>query len=385
MLSYRLDDISKGFANVSKNTSSNTYTFDYPCESYSDCTDYVISFPPGVYKFELYGASGGSFPGMVSSYQYSDGTCTKSEIVSAYHGNTHCIADGSRGGAGGHISGIISLSHRLTSYATIGGRGNYSYTQKYCDVESDFYLDNMIKGGYGGGGYASNCYYSEKINRAGSGGGQTAVKFHKNDLWHRVIVAGAGGGSDNYHVDRINQGEDDGSGGAGGGSVAQGYWYSHQYTDERMASAVSGFTFGSGESAQRDKSKNPNGVTVSRGSDDRPGSGAGWFGGFAGHDGNGGAGGGSSFVLTNENIEELSQKTLTAHDTFYNNPITAEYGFTAKAGYKFSEVKTVPGIWDENGRLIVTVLDFISLPSCNMICFVRIHDFLFFFLFLDTK
>ena len=215
MLSYRLENTSKGNANVAYDQHNNAYTFQYPCTSYSYCTDYVVSLTPGVYKFELYGASGGSYPGVISTYKFSDGNCTDPEIVSKYHGNTHCTFNGSRGGAGGYISGIITISHRLTAFITIGGQGNYSRTADSCTEESDFYLQNMIKGGYGGGGFASNCYAF-----SGSGGGQTAVKFHKNDLWHRVIVAGAGGGSDNYQTnDPNNELSDDGSGGAGGLSL----------------------------------------------------------------------------------------------------------------------------------------------------------------------
>ncbi|EAX92530.1 hypothetical protein TVAG_146260 [Trichomonas vaginalis G3] len=385
MLSYRLDNPSKGDANVTRTPDGNSYIFQYPCKSYSDCTDYVVSFLPGVYKFELYGSSGGSYPGIISTYKNPDGNCIDAQIVQAHNGNTHCLTNGSRGGTGGYISGIITISHRLTSYVTIGGQGNYSYTQKSCDWESDFYPEKMIKGGYGGGGYASNCYIEDGVGRTGSGGGHTAVKFHKNDLWHRVIVAGAGGGSDNFQFGPWNEDADDGSSGAGGGFIAQGYWKAHNYIDERLANSTFGFTFGSGESAQKDWSKNPDGVQVVGGLDDRPGAGAGWFGGFACHDGNCGAGGGSSFALTRDNIEELSQKEFTAHDTFYNNPITQKYGFSSKDGYKFSEVKTVSCIWEGNGRLIVTVIDPIIYPSCNIIYFVQNHNFLFIFLFFDPK
>ncbi|EAY19621.1 hypothetical protein TVAG_228840 [Trichomonas vaginalis G3] len=79
----------------------------------------------------------------------------------------------------------------------------------------------MIKGGYGGGGNAFSFYADDGNYGSGSGGGQTAVKFVSNDLWHRVIVAGAGGGSDNYfYADSYNS-YDDGSGGSGGGLTAQ--------------------------------------------------------------------------------------------------------------------------------------------------------------------
>ena len=34
------------------------YSFEYPCESYSECTPYEITFSPGFYFLDIYGASG---------------------------------------------------------------------------------------------------------------------------------------------------------------------------------------------------------------------------------------------------------------------------------------------------------------------------------------
>ena len=107
-----------------------------------------------------------------------------------------------------------------------------------------------------------------------------------------MIVSGAGGGSDNDHISTTFKGNDDGSGGAGGGFVAQGYWLNGQYQDKRLANSTFGFTFGSGESAQAIKSLNKLGVQNADGGHDRAGAGAGWFGGFSGQNGNAGAGGG---------------------------------------------------------------------------------------------
>ena len=108
-------------------------------------------------------------------------------------------------------------------------------------------------------------------------------------------MAGAGGGFDNAFTYGIT---DDGSGGSGGGFTAQGYWDDGVMNSSRLANSTFGFTFGSGESAQKDGSKNPYGVQSGSGYQDRPGSGSGWFGGFAGHNGNGGSGGGSSVSYT---------------------------------------------------------------------------------------
>ena len=135
------------------------------------------------------------------------------------NGNTSCKLVTSCGGAGGFISGIITLSRKITAFATRGGKGVYEYKYRIID---DFDVNHMIKGGYGGGGATFNHYGADYNYGSGSGGGQTAVKFLSNDLWHRVIVSGAGGGSDNVYPTETLKGTDDGSGGAGGGFVGQG-------------------------------------------------------------------------------------------------------------------------------------------------------------------
>ncbi|EAY19625.1 hypothetical protein TVAG_228880 [Trichomonas vaginalis G3] len=240
----------------------------------------------------------------------------------------------------------------------------------------------MIKGGYGGGGYSFNYFLADDDYGAGSGGGQTAVKFLSNDLWHRVIVAGAGGGSDNINpIDTYNR-RNDGSGGSGGGFTAQGYWADGVLNSEKLANSTYGFTFGSGESAQKEGSKNPNGVTSGINGVDKSGSGSGWFGGFAGHNGDGGSGGGSSWALSKNAI--IPQGNITATDSFYNLNDSRPYSFSLADGYLFSDVKTYPGIWEGNGRLVITILDSIIYPSCVSINRSHFSYFLLFILFFET-
>ena len=197
---------------------------------------------------------------------------------------------------------------------------------------------------------------------SGSGGGQTAVKFLQNDLWHRVIVSGAGGGSDNVNVpDNYNK-TDDGSGGSGGGFIGQGYWLNGTLNSLRLANSTFGFTFGSGESAQEEGSKNLNGVSPGFEYSDRAGAGSGWFGGFASHNGNSGSGGGSSWALCANAI--IPQGSIPAKGSFWMENESHPYSFSLNDGYIFSDVKTFPGIWDGNGRLVITILDSIVYPSC---------------------
>ncbi|EAY22738.1 WAG22 antigen precursor, putative [Trichomonas vaginalis G3] len=212
----------------------------------------------------------------------------------------------------------------------------------------------MIKGGYGGGGSAANWYPSPIIYGAGSGGGQTAVKFEKNTLWHRVIVSGGGGGSDNYYETDLIGKMDDGSGGAGGGFSGQGFWIDGEYVSTKLATSSSGFTFGNGESAQRYGSKNEKGFKPEKGDSDRPGAGAGWFGGFAGHHGNGGAGGGSSSALSSDAY--IPEDLITAYDNNYEEFESHYYEFNKQSGYLFQNVVSYPGVWEGNGKLVITVL-----------------------------
>lgn len=206
----------------------------------------------------------------------------------------------------------------------------------------------MIRGGYGGGGSSSNW----KWGGSGSGGGQTALKFIENDLWHRVIISGGGGGTDNDIGTPFQ--EDDGSGGAGGGLTAQGYWIDGVYNDKKLANSTFGFAFRSGEAAQLDGSKNKFGVQQGVGQSDRSGSGGGWYGGFASHNGNGGSGGGSSWILSQDAI--IPQGSIEARNEFYEYIDNKPYAFDKKSGYLFYNVYHEPGVWSGNGKMIVSMI-----------------------------
>ena len=61
--SYLLNSSVK-YAKLNVKHENNSYIFEYPCVNYYECTYYVFEMQPGIYKFELYGASGGSGSGM---------------------------------------------------------------------------------------------------------------------------------------------------------------------------------------------------------------------------------------------------------------------------------------------------------------------------------
>lgn len=323
-------------------SSRKVYTFSYPCSSTHECHDFEFSITPGIYRFELYGASGDGFDGRISSYTISKNKCINHSIVELVHGNTECVIQNSRAGAGGYVAGTIKIYQTIKAYATIGGKGEFGHKIHGANSPDNYLIENRIRGGYGLGGSNSNSEW----DGCGSGGGQTALKFIENDLWHRVIVSGGGGGSDNSYGTPF--GEDDGSGGAGGGLTAQGYWVNGVYNDSRLANWTFGFTFGSGEAAQINSSKNTlYGVKNGVGWSDRSGSGGGCFGGFASHNGNGGSGGGSSWVLSRDAI--IPQGDIDARDEFYDIIGSKPYAFDKKSGYLFSNVYHGAGVWSGNG------------------------------------
>ncbi|EAY22814.1 hypothetical protein TVAG_075610 [Trichomonas vaginalis G3] len=352
MLKYKLVNESKVGAQINVTIDVDRYIFDYPCSSSSDCTDYEITFPPGLYKFELYGSSGGSQNG-ITSYRFPNGSCISEEIVNLYRGNTKCLSKSSVGGAGGYISGVIYIRKSILSFVTVGGKGSVATKDSECYGEPRCFERNIYSpGGYGGGG-STPAHPS-----IGSGGGQTAVKFIENDLWHRVIVAGSGGGADNGVGDFL--GKDDGSGGSGGGLIAQGWFENGVYKNDYLANSTFGFSFGYGEAAQLSGSKNVNGVHKYSSSSDKSGSGSGWFGGFASHDPNSGSGGGSSWVLSKDAI--IPPGKIKATDDFFTPIGSREYEFS-KADFLFTNVIHQAGIWEGNGRVIISIIQYEKCPT----------------------
>ena len=142
--------------NKLKKTSTNyglKYSFNYPCSSYSNCNPYEITFPPGVYLLDLYGASGSTI------------ICSNRRVP---------------GGYGGHSRGVYITKKKSTLFLYIGGTKDLNEGQEI--------LSNSFNGGFKGG---ANEY-------DGIGGGATDFR-EKGGSWHtnletRIIVA-AGGGS----------------------------------------------------------------------------------------------------------------------------------------------------------------------------------------------
>lgn len=128
-------------------------------KSYSYTGSYQeVELPAGQYKFQCWGAQGGS-NAAASSYSIT----------------------AKAGGNGGYSEGIITLAQKTTVRVYVGGQGSSS------------------SGGYNGGGsttgsssYSASSEYG--TSRMGGGGGATDIRLSDGALLSRMIVAGGGSG-----------------------------------------------------------------------------------------------------------------------------------------------------------------------------------------------
>ena len=240
-IAYELVD--NGEENKGSNVSigfNNEYYFYYPCDSTFKCTDYEIWLEKGVYKFEVYGASGGHYNDeYITSYRI--GSVCFDQNSPSIKQNVKCSNKPGSAGAGGYTSGVIKLQQKTHAFISIGGHGLYGYKNQSYETPDCYEIQNRMEGGYNGGGYSSNFYMSSTNWGSGSGGGATDIRFEVNDVFHRVIVAGGGGGTDN--IEGTLASNDDGSGGAGGGLKAQGFALHGVIDNEHIATQTTGFSF----------------------------------------------------------------------------------------------------------------------------------------------
>ena len=148
--------------------------FDY-FDTNGDSSYYSITLKPGLYKFELWGASGSNVRGI---------------------------------GMGGFVSGITVLRKNTNFYIYVGQQGFYND-------------EGTTKRSFNGGGGG---------RRGFSGGGASDIRLvpgaydAENSLESRIIVAAAGGGYDEYCSDPLcsfkNKGELSAAGGIVGGTGA---------------------------------------------------------------------------------------------------------------------------------------------------------------------
>ena len=217
-------------------------------------TPQTVTLGPGTYLFEAWGAQGGG-------------------------GDPNDLTKGSRAGKGGYTKGVITLTATNTFYVYVGGEGSPHSV-----------------GGYNGGGSSLRKREDAPI-WGNSGGGATDFRLvggspdNINGLRSRIMVAGGGGGSDDYTADYAGEpyGTNDGTGGDGGG-LTGGYGLANGIpsigggTQNGTANSA-GYECGSfgkgGEAA----------ITADGG-----GGGGGYYGGNGSDHNNSGGGGGSSFI-----------------------------------------------------------------------------------------
>ena len=321
---------------------------------YVDKKPIQIVLRQGKYKFEAYGASGGTDTGHDTTAKLIDGTgCIEQSIVDDFGGNSNCNLLSSTSGAGGYISGNISFTFPVKLFLHIGGQGTFG--------------PQIQQGGYNGGG--STIFHQTLY--AGSGGGATDFRLFSDTLYHRILVAGGGGGSDNNDQGQFLK-NDDGSGGAGG-IPSQGAWSDGTYLSSLETNSTYGFAFGQGQKGTS---------SLSEGS----GAGGGFFGGFSSGYSNAGAGGGSSFALTptipipTGNIETKNEDgdVLSAK----------KYAFSHDSPFLFYDVKNATGINVGNGRARITLIKkYPPLPihSCHSLVSQNVLSYLLTGLFISSN
>ena len=242
---------------------------------------YRAKIPPGLYLFEVWGASGGDKSGPEG---YGD----------AY------------GGKGGYTSGYVIHTEKEI-YLFIGKQG-----------ESE---NSIGKGGWNGGGTSMHVNFVDSNFYGGAGGGGSTdislvlgteyiEKRSIESLKSRIIVGAGGGGAwasthnqEDYHF--INDG------GYGGGEIGHGAGYGYTRICNRDECSETLNTLeGKYKSSVSGATQTSSGDSILTQLNTGGGGGGGWFGGVGGaggvnHYGTGGSGG-NSYAHTNSNKNDLS-------------------------------------------------------------------------------
>ena len=140
-----------------------SFLYDYSCSDSSICNYTEISLNQGIYKFELWGAQGGT-------------GCTD---------GVHKLP----GGHGSYVSGYIKINKKTNFYLYIGGKGG----------NGSHIPNSQAKSGWNGGGKGGIDW--EDNDGSGGGGGSTDIRLLPGEwdnitsLRSRIIVAAGGSGS----------------------------------------------------------------------------------------------------------------------------------------------------------------------------------------------
>ena len=240
--------------NIDVEFRNNVYYLKYPCNNdFVNCYPYFARLPPKCYKFEVWGAEGGTGSGYNAS-------------------------------KGGYSYGSICLKTFTDTYFYIGAKGESVGVKR------------LSRKSFNGGGAGFN--YDHDFDS--SGGGASDIRFLENDLKNRVIVAGGAGGS-GFNVKFRpggsgggDKGEDGLSGERPGLGASLTTYDTHVIVNKKVPS------FGIGGGYTSSSVKGVNGC----------GGGGGWYGGGGGLGYSAGGGGGSGFVFNLETLNKISGLNL---------------------------------------------------------------------------
>ena len=271
-INFRINSLSHETKNISY--SGNSVILQYPCGDILDeCSPYYAQLPPGTYIFEVWGAQGGF-----------------------------------DGGKGGYSTGVFSINRNVPIYVFIGSHGS-ELIKKRGPTTAAF--------NGGGKGYSQNGIADPRST--GSGGGGTDIRVAGDSLYHRIIVAGGGGGR-SYQYSDIDNGDAGFGGGTEGGDSKYGKG-GLQDNSPAVESGISSGKFGEGGSAPYPGTSG--------------GGGGGWFGGSTGksYTASGGAGG-SGYVLNETSYKpEGYQLNDTQYYLMYTNLISGDSEIPSCKGY----------------------------------------------------
>ena len=180
-INYTFNDPSGKEPDNKPEANGHSITFPYPCNDTNTCFPYSVSFQPGHYLFELWGAQGGN---------------------SRYVNTINIIPDS--GGKGAYVRGSVRLSESKTFYLYIGGRGGDNW-----QINSSSHGIGGYNGGKDGGADLSDIGYNFPLENSSleiaaipessaGGGGATDIRLEpglsKESLVSRIIIAAGGGG-----------------------------------------------------------------------------------------------------------------------------------------------------------------------------------------------
>jgi hypothetical protein len=275
---------------------------------YSIPGSYSLTLSPGKYKFECWGASGGT---------------------GRTNGNLLYP-----GGNGAYVSGEILLKKERTFYPFVGGRGANGNAAK----------NTIAAGGYNGGGKGGEDTYGDE--GTGGGGGASDIRLVNgtfnsvNSLISRIIVAAGGSGSVYYNYGAPG-------GGLNGFKVKE---YAKESYTQSETTQTYGNSLGSGGNG--------------RPSSDLPssGGGGGYYGGVA-YDGGGSpyntrvSSSGSSFISGHPNCNAVNENgahtgsNIHYSQLYFNNTVM----LTGKDSFNSPQNSTEVG-HNGNGFIRITLL-----------------------------